>query len=95
MYPSADTGAYISVMVRVGLEYGRQSGPGDRSETLVSGRKVRTGQGTVVVNGHRQRCQGKCHRKYTADGRRASGATGKGEMVRYERTARPVTVAAR
>jgi len=30
------------------------------------GRKVRTGQGTVVGNANPARAEGKCHRKYTA-----------------------------
>ena len=62
-----------------------------------AGRKVRTGQGAVVANGHREQSQGKCHRKHTADGLvpTRSGAagqgSGKGEMVRQERTAAAVT----
>jgi hypothetical protein len=46
---------------------------------FASRRKVRAGQGTVVVNGHPGRPAGKCHRKYTAD---VLIGTGKGEMVR-------------
>gem|GEM_PF-6764071 len=31
-------------------------------------RKVRAGKGTVVANGHTGRPDGKCNRKYTAEG---------------------------
>jgi hypothetical protein len=58
---------------------------------IVSRRKVRAGQGTVVANGHPGRPAGKCHRKYTAD---VPMGTGNGEMVRQGRTAAPVTAPA-
>jgi len=52
--------------------------------TLVSGgRKVRAPQGRVPGNAWEARAYGKCHRKYTADGRSSNAArTGKVEMVR-------------
>ena len=45
-----------------------------------AGRKVRAPQSRMPVNGRTPRGDGKCHRKYTADGR-ASGS-GKVEMAR-------------
>ena len=45
----------------------------------------------MVANGHPELSAGKCHRKYTAD---VPKGTGKGEMVRQERTAASVTAPA-
>ena len=44
-------------------------------------RKVRAPQGMVVGNAHRERSQGKCHRKHTASSRKLGG--GKGEKVGF------------
>lgn len=49
-------------------EWARRS-PGARERF---GRKVRTGPGAVMANGHRRRRQGQCHRDETADGCRLS-----------------------
>ena len=50
------------------VESGWRSGRGDRSAGALAsaGRKVRTGQGTVVANSNPARAEGKCHRKHTA-----------------------------
>ena len=50
--------------------------------------------GAVPGNARRGRPQGKCHRKYTAKLHRPGRESGKGEMVRQERTAPPATAAA-
>src|SRR3989440_12662658 len=57
---------------------------------ITRGRKVRAPQGRVLANGQPRRLAGQRHREQTA-GRKA----GKGETVRQERTAPPVTAAAR
>ena len=44
-------------------------------------RKVRAPTGMVVGNAHRERSQGKCHRKHTASFRKPGG--GKGEKVGF------------
>jgi hypothetical protein len=57
----------------------------DRGAASAS-RKVRAPQGRVPGNARASRGDGKCNRKYTADGRgsgrSASPGTGKGEKVR-------------
>lgn len=80
------------------VESGWRSGRGDRSAGALAsaGRKVRTGQGTVVANSNPARAEGKCHRKHTAldmrpglrpparagDAKRPPHVKGKGEKVR-------------
>src|SRR5699024_7674038 len=63
----------------------RMSRPGGRDE-MISPRKVRTPQSTVVANGHPRRRAGRCHRKQTANGLWLTRGTGKGETVGEEPT---------
>ena len=69
--PSPSEGECSGGVAAADIESTWQSGLGGRCRRpRRRRRKVRTGQGTVMANGHRERSSGKCHRKHTADGRR-------------------------
>src|SRR5690606_29651309 len=57
-----------------------------QSRCVRASRKVRAPQGRVPGNTWAARADGQCNRKQTADG--PARGSGKGEMVRQERTAR-------